>query len=89
MPARPLAARRTGRTLSGKMPQTVKSIRSAQQPDYLREGAARARLLTNPRSPFSYRVSGIVRNVDACYTAFGEEPGDALYRAPADRVHFW
>jgi endothelin-converting enzyme/putative endopeptidase len=55
----------------------------------LREGAARARLLTDPHSPPFYRVNGIVRNVDAWYTAFGVKPGDALYLAPADRVHIW
>ncbi|WP_342454787.1 M13-type metalloendopeptidase [Sphingomonas sp. H160509] len=55
----------------------------------LREGAARARLLTDPHSPPFYRVNGIVRNVDAWYTAFGVKPSDALYLAPADRVHIW
>ena len=55
----------------------------------LREGAARARLLTDPHSPPFYRVNGIVRNVDAWYTAFDVKPGDKLYLAPADRVHIW
>ncbi len=55
----------------------------------LREGAARARLLTDPHSPPFYRVNGIVRNVDAWYTAFNVKPGDKLYLAPADRVHIW
>ncbi|RYD27074.1 MAG: hypothetical protein EOP89_05600, partial [Lysobacteraceae bacterium] len=55
----------------------------------LREGAARARLLTDPHSPPFYRVNGIVRNVDAWYAAFGVKPGDKLYLAPADRVHIW
>ncbi|MEG3123721.1 M13 family metallopeptidase [Sphingomonas sp. GB1N7] len=55
----------------------------------LREGAARARLLTDPHSPPFYRVNGIVRNVDAWYAAFGVKPGDKLYLAPAERVHIW
>lgn len=55
----------------------------------VREGAARARLLTDPHSPPYYRVNGIVRNVDAWYAAFGVKPGDKLYLAPADRVHIW
>ena len=55
----------------------------------LREGAARARLLTDPHSPPFYRVNGIVRNVDAWYTAFNVKPGDKLYLAPEQRVHIW
>jgi endothelin-converting enzyme/putative endopeptidase len=55
----------------------------------LREGAARARLLTDPHSPPYYRVNGIVRNIDAWYAAFDVKPGDKLYLAPAERVHIW
>ena len=53
------------------------------------EGSARARALTDPHSPPYFRVNGIVRNVDAWYTAFNIKPGDKLYIAPADRVHIW
>ena len=53
------------------------------------EGSARARALTDPHSPPYFRVNGIVRNVDAWYTAFNVRPGDKLYIAPADRVHIW
>jgi predicted metalloendopeptidase len=55
----------------------------------LREGAARARLLTDPHSPAYYRVNGIVRNVDAWYTAFDVKPGDKMYLPPAQRVKIW
>ncbi len=55
----------------------------------VREGAARARLLTDPHSPPYYRVNGIVRNVDEWYKAFDVKPGDKLYLAPADRVKIW
>ncbi|MGK6323384.1 M13 family metallopeptidase [Sphingomonas sp. DT-51] len=55
----------------------------------IREGALRARLLTDPHSPAFYRVNGIVRNVDAWYDAFGVKPGDKLYLAPKDRVKIW
>lgn len=55
----------------------------------VREGALRARLLTDPHSPAYYRVNGIVRNVDAWYDAFGVKPGDKLYLAPKDRVRIW
>jgi endothelin-converting enzyme/putative endopeptidase len=54
-----------------------------------REGAIRAQLLADPHSPEAYRVNGIVRNVDAWYAAFDVRPGDALYLAPAARVHVW
>jgi putative endopeptidase len=36
-----------------------------------------------------FRVNGIVRNVDAWYTAFNIRPGDKLYLAPEARVHIW
>lgn len=55
----------------------------------LRKGVGRAALLTDPHSPPFYRVNGIVRNVDAWYAAFGVKQGDALYLAPANRVHIW
>ncbi|MEP9361052.1 M13 family metallopeptidase [Sphingomonas sp. KR3-1] len=54
-----------------------------------REGALRSQLLSNPHSPEEYRVNGIVRNMDEWYAAFGVQPGDKLYLAPADRVHVW
>ena len=54
-----------------------------------REGLARQLLLTDPHSPAMYRVNGIVRNVDAWYTAFNVKPGDKLYLAPEKRVHIW
>ncbi len=54
-----------------------------------REGAERAQLLTDPHSPAKYRVNGIVRNVDAWYTAFDVKPGDALYLPPEQRVKIW
>jgi putative endopeptidase len=50
---------------------------------------ARERLLTDPHSPGEFRVNGVVRNVDAWYTAFGVGPADALYLAPSERVRIW
>ncbi|WP_425230646.1 M13 family metallopeptidase [Sphingomonas sp.] len=55
----------------------------------LREGRLRAQLLTDPHSPPYYRVNGVVRNVDAWYTAFNIRPGDRLYLPPEQRVHIW
>ena len=54
-----------------------------------REGAERARLLSDPHSPDKFRVNGIVRNFGPWYAAFGVTPGDALYLAPAQRVRVW
>jgi endothelin-converting enzyme/putative endopeptidase len=54
-----------------------------------RENAARAALLTDTHSPAYYRTNGIVRNVDAWYTAFDVKPGDKLYLPPEQRVRVW
>jgi endothelin-converting enzyme/putative endopeptidase len=54
-----------------------------------REGALRQQLLTNEHSPATYRVNGVVRNVDAWYKAFDVKPGDKLYLAPDQRAHIW
>ncbi len=55
----------------------------------VREGAMRERLLSDPHSPPEFRVNGVVRNVDAWYTAFNVKPGDKLYLKPEERVHIW
>ena len=54
-----------------------------------REDALRQQLLTDPHSPASYRINGVVRNVDAWYQAFAIEPGNALYLPPEERVNIW
>jgi putative endopeptidase len=54
-----------------------------------RDEALRNQVMTNPHSPEQYRCNGVVRNMDEWYTAFNVQPGDALYIAPADRVHIW
>lgn len=58
--------------------------RGKSRPDALRQ-----QLVTDPHSPPEARVNGVVRNVDAWYTAFNVKPGDKLYVAPADRVKIW
>lgn len=55
----------------------------------LRDDAALARLRTDPHSPPLFRVNGVVRNMDAWYTAFNVKPGSKLYLAPEQRVHIW
>lgn len=54
-----------------------------------RDEALRNQVLTDPHSPAMYRVNGVVRNVDAWYTAFGVKEGDPLYLAPEKRVRIW
>jgi len=49
----------------------------------------RQRLLTNPHSPGEFRVNGVLRNIDAFYTAFDVEPGDGMYLAREDRIKIW
>ena len=53
-----------------------------------REANLRQRLLTDPHSPSEQRAA-IVRNMDPWYPAFGVQPGQKLYLAPADRVRIW
>jgi len=54
----------------------------------IREPALRQRILTDSHSPAEYR-GDTVRNLDAWYEAFDVKFGQALYLAPADRVHIW
>ena len=54
-----------------------------------REDETRRRLVTDSHSPPSYRINGVVRNVDAWYEAFGVSEQHALYLPPADRVRIW
>jgi len=53
-----------------------------------REANLRQRLLTDPHSPSEQRVA-VVRNLDPWYPAFGVQPGQTLYVAPAQRVRIW
>ena len=54
-----------------------------------RDDAERQQLLSDPHSPAKFRVDGVVRNVDAWYTAFNIKPGDKMYLPPEQRVHIW
>lgn len=46
-------------------------------------------ILTDPHSPGEYRTIGAPVNMDAWYEAFNVQPGDKLYKAPADRIRIW
>ncbi len=47
------------------------------------------RITVDPHSPPEYRVFGTLVNTDAFFEAFGVEPGDGMWRDPADRVRIW
>ncbi|HEU5257487.1 MAG TPA: M13-type metalloendopeptidase [Vicinamibacterales bacterium] len=55
----------------------------------IRDETLRQGLVSDPHSPARYRVNGVIRNIDGWYSAFGIQPGDALYVAPASRVRIW
>lgn len=54
-----------------------------------RDEEALRRLAVDPHSPPEFRCNGVVRNLDSFHEAFGVEPGDGLYLAPAERVRIW
>jgi putative endopeptidase len=54
-----------------------------------RDKALRNQVMTDPHSPAMYRVNGVVRNLDAWYSAFGVKEGDDLYLAQDKRVKIW
>ena len=54
-----------------------------------RDQQLRSQVLSNPHSPPKFRVNGVVRNVDAWYSAFDVQPGDKLYLPPGERVRIW
>ena len=58
--------------------------RSKSRPDY-----AELLLTVDPHSPAEFRCNGIVRNVDAFYTAFEVDSDDALWLSPNERVCIW
>jgi predicted metalloendopeptidase len=54
-----------------------------------RDDDLRRRLTNDPHSPSEYRTNIIVSNLPEFYRAFDVQPGDKMYRAPADRVKIW
>jgi putative endopeptidase len=53
------------------------------------EDSVRQQLVSDPHAPEQYRVNGVVRNIDAWYSAFGVQAGDKLRLAPEARVRIW
>jgi len=62
----------------------AQSWRGISRPD-----AIVRQLASDPHSTRHYRVDGVVRNIDAWYTAFGIQPGTKLYLAPEARARVW
>jgi putative endopeptidase len=55
----------------------------------IRDQALRANLASDPHSPATFRVNGILRNIDAWYDAFGVVQQNRLYLPPDERVRIW
>jgi endothelin-converting enzyme/putative endopeptidase len=53
------------------------------------EQSLRARLIQGPHSPATFRVNGVVRNIDAWYEAFEVGPDHELYIPADQRVNIW
>ena len=47
------------------------------------------RIATDPHSPAEFRVTGVLVNSDDFVRAFDVQPGDGMWRDPADRVRIW
>ena len=54
-----------------------------------RDAEAVRRIKSDPHSPPEFRANGTLSNNDAFYRAFAVQPGDKLYRSPAERVRIW
>ena len=54
----------------------------------MREAQLRRIVMTDGHAPSQYRAA-TVRNIDAWYTVFNVQPGQALYLPPAERVRVW
>jgi len=54
-----------------------------------RDERLRTQVMSDPHSPPKFRVNGVVRNMDAWYSAFDVKPEDQLYLAPDERVRIW
>ncbi len=85
-------------TLGGKPSPVIDGL-TGEQRFYLgwsqawREKAREERALQlvtiDPHSPPEFRANGAAVNSDGFHQAFGTKPGDAMYKAPADRIRLW
>lgn len=84
---------------AGKLPPPIIDGYTAEQRLFIgwaqvwarnfREEEMITRLKTGPHAPDEFRTNGVVRNIDAWYTAFDIEEDAPLYLAPEARVSIW
>jgi putative endopeptidase len=85
-------------SLHGKQPPVLNGLSGDQRfflawaqawRGLIRDEKLRNQITTDPHSPSQFRVNGVLRNVDAWYSAFHVKPGDKLYLPRDQRVHIW
>jgi predicted metalloendopeptidase len=62
----------------------AQSWRGKQREEFLRE-----MLLSDPHSPYQYRVIGVLRNMPEFYAAFDVKENDAMFLPESERVKIW
>jgi putative endopeptidase len=55
----------------------------------VRDERALQLLTLDPHSPSQFRTNGAAINSDGFHQAFGTKPGDAMWKAPEDRIRLW
>jgi putative endopeptidase len=55
----------------------------------IRDAELVRRLAIDPHSPDEFRCNAVVANLDAFVESFEVQPGDGLWREPAERVRIW
>jgi putative endopeptidase len=86
------------KSLDGKQPPVIDGLSGPQRffmgyaqswRESIRDAELKLMLRTNPHSPDKYRTLVPLSNVAAFYEAFDVKPGQAMYRAPTERVEVW
>lgn len=55
----------------------------------IREELLREILLSDPHTPYRYRVLGVLKNIPVFYETYGLQPGDGMYLNPDERAKIW
>jgi putative endopeptidase len=93
-----IAAKAYRLSLGGKPAPTIGGL-SGEQRFYfgwsqawrtkVRDERALQLLTIDPHSPPAFRANGAAVNADGFHDAFGTQPGDAMYKPPAERIRIW
>jgi putative endopeptidase len=84
--------------LAGKPAPTIDGLSGEQRfyfgwaqawREKVREERALQLVTVDPHSPPESRANGAAVNADGFQEAFATKPGDAMYKAPADRIRLW